>query len=100
MDRSTLLRRVHRALALALVAAVPAAARAQTPPASAQPATPAPRTHLDVDRVVAVIGDQPILYSELLDEILQRRASGMQIPEDSAGRVKMEHDILSEMVDA
>jgi peptidyl-prolyl cis-trans isomerase SurA len=55
---------------------------------------------LEVDRVVGVVADQPILYSEVLDELFQRRAQGMQIPTDSAGRAKVERDLLNEMIDA
>jgi peptidyl-prolyl cis-trans isomerase SurA len=53
-----------------------------------------------VDRVVAVVGNAPILYSELLDELNMRRAYGLQLPDDSAGRAKLERDVLGEMVDA
>jgi peptidyl-prolyl cis-trans isomerase SurA len=53
-----------------------------------------------VDRVVAVVGTTPILHSELLDELLMRRARGLEIPEDSAARVRVEREVLGEMVDA
>ncbi len=65
--------------------------------ASATPSVPAVAPP-DVDRVVAVVGTTPILYSELLDEINQRRAGGVQIPADSAGRDKFMRDVLTDMV--
>jgi peptidyl-prolyl cis-trans isomerase SurA len=49
---------------------------------------------------VGVVGTTPILYSEVLDEVNVRRAGGLQLPADSAGRVKLERDILNEMIDA
>jgi peptidyl-prolyl cis-trans isomerase SurA len=85
------------AVACALVALTTPLA-AQTP-ASAVPATPA-TPPLEVDRVVAVVGDQPILYSELRDEVLSRRAQGLQIPTDSAELHKLELSVLNELVDA
>ena len=82
----------------------PAALFAQTPvqpPVKAVATPPAPASEpLDVDRVVGVVTDQPILYSEVLDELYQRRAAGFQIPTDSAGRAKAERDVLNEMIDA
>ncbi|HEY0779533.1 MAG TPA: peptidylprolyl isomerase, partial [Gemmatirosa sp.] len=54
----------------------------------------------DVDRVVAVVGNTPILYSELLDEINMRRAGGLQIPTDSVARAKLMHDVANDMVGA
>ena len=42
-------------------------------------------THdVPMDRIVAVVGTTPILWSEVLEVINQRRAQGMQVPEDSA----------------
>jgi peptidyl-prolyl cis-trans isomerase SurA len=87
-------------VALGAVATPAAAQTAPTAPPSAVPTSTAAAPLIEVDRVVAVVGDQPILYSELRDEIQTRRAQGMQIPEDSAGLAKLEHDVLNEMVDA
>lgn len=98
-----------RAAAAALaVLLAPAArtARAQgatpTRPAAATQSAPqgAFSRSVDVDRVIAVVGTAPILYSDLLDELNMRRAYGLQLPTDSAGRAKLERDVLSEMVDA
>lgn len=95
------------AAALALVLAPGLGARsvhAQTAPAP--PARPAAAPQggytraIDVDRVVAVVGATPILYSDLLDEVNMRRAYGVQLPTDSAARAKFERDVLGEMVDA
>ena len=81
--------------------------RAQTtPPGAAPTAAPAntpanaPARAIDVDRVVAVVGDQPILYSEVLEEVNSRRSEGLQLPTDSAGRARLERGVLNEMIDA
>ncbi|MDF1503428.1 peptidylprolyl isomerase [Roseisolibacter sp. H3M3-2] len=107
--RSNRFRLVLPALAALLGATGSAAAQGTPVPAGAQPprppalqATPvaAPDSLLDVDRVVAVVGSTPILYSELLDELNIRRARGLQLPESGPERLKLERDALNEMVDA
>jgi peptidyl-prolyl cis-trans isomerase SurA len=70
-----------------------------------RPAAPGPAAApfsraIDVDRVVAVVGTTPLLYSDLVEELNSRRAYGLQIPEDPAARQKLERDVLVEMVDA
>jgi hypothetical protein len=55
-------------------------------PASRPSATVAPRAGISVDRVVAIVGDQPLLWSDVLALINQQRAAGVQIPADSAGQ--------------
>lgn len=96
------MRSLRLVLLASFVAAPLAAQQPATPPAGA-PAAAAPASapgRLDVDRVVAIVGDQPILYSELRDEVLTRRAQGMEIPNDSAGVAKLEATVLNEMIDA
>ena len=86
-------------LAASLVCA--AALQAQTPPA-VRPAgaTPAP-TVVPVDRVVAIAGDHPILWSEVLEEYNTRRAQGViQIPEDTVAHRKLVEGIINELIDA
>jgi peptidyl-prolyl cis-trans isomerase SurA len=105
---SILTRLLRPASAVVVAAAAAASLGAQAPaqPAPAVPAaaaaaqSPVAPQRLEVDRVVAVVGDQPILYSELRDEILTRQAQGLQIPSDSAGLQKLERSVLNEMVDA
>ena len=106
--------RFHAAAAALAVLLAPAArsAHAQAAPPKGTPATPARPAaspgaaaggfarSVDVDRVVAVVGTTPILYSDLLDELNMRRAYGLQLPTDSAGVAKLQHDVLGEMVDA
>lgn len=76
--------------------AVPAAALPQAPAAATRTTT----GPIEVDRVVAVVGTTPILYTELMEEVIQRRAGGLQIPEDPTARREMERSVLNEMIDA
>src|SRR5207248_4561902 len=52
-----------------------------------------------IDRVVAVVGDQAILYSEVNERLQQSRSAGMQIPEDSTALLALQRQILQQMVD-
>ena len=91
--------------ALLLLAAVAAPVFAQTPrPAGASAPTPAMPTaimpeEVPLDRIVAVVGDQLILMSDVQVAVYQRRASGMQIPTDSAELTRLVETIVNELVD-
>jgi peptidyl-prolyl cis-trans isomerase SurA len=80
---------------LIVAALAPAVLGAQTPATAARP-VPA---SLPIDRVVAVIGDQPLLWTDVLTAINQRRAQGMQLPPDSAGQAALARTVLNELVD-
>lgn len=80
------------AAALASAAALPAQAPAARPPA-------APPL-VAVDRVIAIAGDKPILWSEVLEEYNTRRAQGMKIPADSVEHRKLIERIVDELIDA
>jgi peptidyl-prolyl cis-trans isomerase SurA len=73
-------------LAVGLAVLVPVGAWAQAP--------------MPVDRIVAVVGSQPILESEVEEQIAQAKASGQAIPEDSAGLAAYRHRLLDNMIDA
>lgn len=81
---------------LLLVAALtPVAIGAQIPATAARPVAPS----LPIDRVVAVVGDQPVLWTNVLTAINQRRAQGLQVPTDSAGQATLARTVLNELVD-
>jgi peptidyl-prolyl cis-trans isomerase SurA len=72
---------------LALGAQVPATATRAVPPS------------LPIDRVVAVVGEQPVLWTDVVTAINQRRAQGMQVPPDSAGQTALAKTVLNELID-
>jgi peptidyl-prolyl cis-trans isomerase SurA len=79
------------AWALASLAA-PAPLRAQAPaPAQARPQV--------VDRIVAVVGERPILLSEVEEELLVLQSQGQPLPTDSASRDALRRQALLRMVD-
>lgn len=52
-----------------------------------------------IDRIVAVVGSRPILWSEVLEVVQQRQAAGVPIPRDSAGQLEYARQLVSELVD-
>lgn len=71
---------------LATSSLLPSAARAQ-------------QVNIPVDKVVAVVGQYPILWSDVLEELSQRRAQGLQVPEDSTAQLELARSIINEMID-
>ena len=79
---------------LVVAALAPVALGAQIP-AAARPVSPS----LPIDRVVAIVGDQPVLWTQVLTTINQRRAQGLQVPPDSAGQAALGRVVLNDLVD-
>ena len=79
---------------LATAALVPAVLGAQTPTVarSIPPALP-------IDRVVAIVGDQPLLWTEVVTAINQRRTQGLKVPTDSAQQATLAHTVLNDLID-
>jgi peptidyl-prolyl cis-trans isomerase SurA len=73
----------------------PVALGGQIPVTAARAVPPS----LPIDRVVAIVGDQPLLWSDVLTSINQRRAQGLQLPTDSAGQTALARTVLGELVD-
>jgi hypothetical protein len=85
---------------LSFLMALPVAASAQTPtPSPQRVASAVPASAIPVDRVVAVVGDQVILWSDVMSSINQQRAAGLQLPPDSAGQAALAKDALNALVD-
>ena len=80
---------------LTAAAFAPLALGAQNPSTPARPVS----TSLPIDRVVAVVGTQPVLWTEVLTAVNQRRSQGLQLPTDSAGQSALARTVLSELVD-
>jgi len=79
---------------LAVAALGPFALGAQTPVAAVR--TPAA---IPIDRVVAIIGEQPLLWTDVLTAINQRRAQGLQVPTDSAQQSALARTVLNDLID-
>jgi peptidyl-prolyl cis-trans isomerase SurA len=88
------------ALLLLALAAAPLAAQNATTQVAARPATPGDTTTIPIDRIVAVVGDRAISWSEVIEMINQRRAQGLQMPADSAGQMALARQIINEEIDA
>ncbi|HEX6750690.1 MAG TPA: peptidylprolyl isomerase [Longimicrobium sp.] len=84
--------RALTALSAAALLAAPAALAAQ------QPAAPQPGQRV-WDRVVAVVGDTSLLYSDVLIELERMQGQGQQVPTDPAARRQMEQEIVQRNVD-
>jgi peptidyl-prolyl cis-trans isomerase SurA len=72
-----------------------------TPVAPIKPAA-APDTGsvLPVDYIAAVVGDRAILWTELMEEINERRARGLNFPlNDSLAQVALGRQVIQEMID-
>jgi peptidyl-prolyl cis-trans isomerase SurA len=81
---------------LIIVAALtPLALAAQIPSTPAAPVA----TSLPIDRVVAIVGTQPVLWTDVLTAVNQRRTQGLQLPTDSAGQAVLARSVLGELVD-
>ncbi|HEY2378823.1 MAG TPA: peptidylprolyl isomerase [Gemmatimonadaceae bacterium] len=65
-----------------------------------QPAAqPAAQQHAALDRIVAIVGDQPITYFDLQQRILSEQQRGVQVPTDSTALHAYELQTLNTMVD-
>jgi peptidyl-prolyl cis-trans isomerase SurA len=71
--------------------------------AAVAPAFAQDSTFFTVDRVAAVVGDTPIPYSKVMEEvnlrIVEMRRSGQAVPEDSAGLAKLHREVLDQLID-
>jgi peptidyl-prolyl cis-trans isomerase SurA len=80
--------------AAAVVPTLPATDSAALPP------PPSPRdTTFVVDRVVAVVGNRPVLASQVDEEIFSRQSQGMKLPTDPEGMQSVRHQIISSIID-
>jgi peptidyl-prolyl cis-trans isomerase SurA len=68
--------------------------RTPPPPDSASAMRPIP-----LDRIVAIVGTEPIFWSTVIEIIRQQQARGMRIPTDSAGQIALARDVLANLVD-
>jgi peptidyl-prolyl cis-trans isomerase SurA len=96
----TTLKTLRLVAAATLIAAPVAFAQNATPPAAPpQPKLPTDTAGLQVDRIAAVVGDRPILWTEVMEEINERRARGLKLPTDSTEQMEMARGVIQEMID-
>lgn len=62
-------------------------------------AAPATASSVPVDRVVAVVGNHPILYSNVIEAVNVRRSQGLTLPTDSAGQERVMRTVLNDLID-
>jgi peptidyl-prolyl cis-trans isomerase SurA len=82
---------------LALVSLLTGAARM----AAAQDSSAVPRhdTTFVVDRVLAVVGNRPVLASQVDEEIFSRQSQGARVPNDPQGLRAVRNQIVSSIID-
>jgi peptidyl-prolyl cis-trans isomerase SurA len=68
-------------------------------PLTAQNPTQPASGPVPLDRIVAVVGDQPITRFDLQERILQRQQLGQRPPTDPAGLHQYQLQLLNEMID-
>jgi peptidyl-prolyl cis-trans isomerase SurA len=78
-----------------------------TPPVPTAPSAPgaapeaAPRdTAFMVDRVVAVVGNRPILASQVDEEIFSRQSQGLQLPKTAEGAAALRRQVIETIIEA
>jgi peptidyl-prolyl cis-trans isomerase SurA len=52
-----------------------------------------------IDKIIAIVGNTPILASQVEEQILMATSNGAKVPDDSAGRVAMRRQVLDNMID-
>jgi peptidyl-prolyl cis-trans isomerase SurA len=107
--------RTRLALALALLLWVRAGVAAQdtssvavdsvtadtstTPPRSEAMVAPAHDTTFTVDRVLAIVGNRPVLASQVEEEIFSREAQGAKLPTNPEGLEAIRQQIVGSIID-
>jgi peptidyl-prolyl cis-trans isomerase SurA len=52
-----------------------------------------------VDRIVAIVGNSVILFSQIQEEILAQRMNGLTIPTDPEGQKQLQERVLADLID-
>lgn len=86
-------------VAVALLAPGAFAQNTKPPASLARPRAAGDTAGAEVDRVAAVVGDRPILWTELQEEINERRSRGLKVPPDSAAQMELARGVIQEMID-
>ncbi len=86
-------------LVLLTLTVLPLSLAAQSAPPASRPASAARTSAIPVDRIVAIVGNQAILFSDVSNSINQQRAAGLTLPPDSAGQEALVKESLNALVD-
>jgi peptidyl-prolyl cis-trans isomerase SurA len=90
---------MRKGLLISMIVVMPSSVAAQLPaPSAALPPAQNP-ANIPVDRVVAVVGSQVVLWSDVMNSINQQRAAGLQLPPDSAAQAALAKEALNALVD-
>jgi peptidyl-prolyl cis-trans isomerase SurA len=81
------------------VAADSIAAQTTTPPRSEAMVAPVHDTTFTVDRVLAIVGNRPVLASQVEEEIFSREAQGAKLPTDPEGIAAVRQQVVSSIID-
>lgn len=87
-----------RTISMLVLASLAFAASASAQDSTVTPAL-LPGVEYDIDRIVAVVGTKPILWSEVMENLNQLRAQGLTVPTDSAGQRAVFLRVLNELID-
>ena len=68
-------------------------------PAAVAIAPPMADTTFTVDRVLAVVGNRPVLASQVEEEIFSRESQGAKLPTDPRGMAAVREQIVSSIID-
>ena len=88
---------VHAVLAAQDTTSV--AADTATPPRSEAMVAPAHDTTFTVDRVLAVVGNRPVLASQVEEEIFSREAQGTKLPTSPEGMEAVRQQVVGSIID-
>jgi peptidyl-prolyl cis-trans isomerase SurA len=97
MPKSLIVASLCFATALAAQTPAPTPAPPLLPP-SAVPVAPV-HSELPVDRIVAVVGDHPILWSDVQEMMIEKQRQGVQIPADAASQADFARKLVNDLVD-
>jgi len=55
-------------------------------------------TTVNLDHIAAIVGDEPILWSDVIERINVERAQGLQVPTDSVGQIELARTVVNELI--
>lgn len=91
---------VAAALAAAALLAGSSGLTAQATPVSPAAVRPARDTTIVTDRVIAVVGNRPILLSQVDEDIFTRQSqAGLKLPETEAGMDSLRQSVMGDIID-